>query len=60
MSALADSNPEVDNMSRYAEFLSNFPAGSSYQDFAFFAQDVVSDEFLQFNYGPVENVKRYG
>ncbi len=35
--AVADADPSVDNMSRLDAFMSNFPAGSSYQDLVLFA-----------------------
>lgn len=60
ISAVADADPSVDNMSRLDVFMSNFPAGSSYQDLVMFAQDVAKPDFHQFNYGERENLKVYG
>lgn len=59
LSAVADANPEVDNMDRLGAFLSNFPAGSSFQDLCMFAQNVVHDDFRQFNYGEIDNLSIY-
>lgn len=60
LSAFADSDPSVDNMDRFNVFMSNFPAGSTYQDLVLFAQNTLNDDFRQFNYGERENIKRYG
>ena len=60
LESLADSDPSVDNMDRFNVFLASFPVGTSYQDMTFFAQDVVSEGFRQFNYGEVDNLKLYG
>jgi pimeloyl-ACP methyl ester carboxylesterase len=57
---LADADPSVDNMSRLDVFMSNFPAGSPYQDLVLFAQNTAKDGFHQFNYGERDNVKIYG
>lgn len=56
IAAAADADPTVDNMSRLDVFMSNFPAGSSYQDLVMFAQDVQKPGFHQFNYGERKNV----
>lgn len=55
-----DADLSVDNMDLVPVLGANFPAGASYMDMTYFAQDVVSDDFLLFNYGPRENMKRYG
>jgi len=47
-------------MSRLDVFMSNFPAGSSYQDLVLWAQDTQKPDFHQFNYGEKENLKIYG
>ena len=57
--AIADADPEVDNMDRFQVMLSNFPSGSSYQDITLFAQNVVHDDFRQFNYGEFDNLSIY-
>lgn len=51
----ADTDPSVDNMDRFTEFLYDYPAGSSVEDLIYFAQDVQSDSFKQFNYGEIDN-----
>lgn len=56
----ADSDPSVDNMDRFSEFLYDYPAGSSVEDLIYFAQDVNSDGFHYFDYGPIDNQKLYG
>jgi len=58
--SIMDSDLSVDDLDGAAFLAANFPAGASYLDMAYFAQDVVSDEFPLFNYGPVENMKKYG
>ena len=37
IAAVSDADPSVDNMDRLNVFLSDFPAGSSYQDMVMFA-----------------------
>ena len=57
---LADADPSVDNMERLDVFMSNFPAGSPYQDLVLFAQNTAKEGFHQFNYGERDNIKIYG
>jgi len=59
VSAFADIDTEVDNFDKFPEFLSNFPSGTTFQDLTYFAQDILNDDFLQFNYGPRENERKY-
>lgn len=47
----ADADPSVDNMDRFDVFMSNYPAGSPYQDMVLLAQNTVNTEMKQFNYG---------
>lgn len=56
----ADSDTSVDNMDRLSEFLYDFPAGSSIEDVIYFAQDVNSEGFNKFDYGPIDNQRIYG
>ena len=58
--SVADADPSVDNMDRLNEFMSNFPSGSGYQDLVMFAQNTVNEVMKQFNYGELDNIKRYG
>ena len=55
-----DADISVDDIDAAAVLGANFPAGASYLDMVYFAQDLVSDEFPLFNYGPVRNMKKYG
>jgi hypothetical protein len=58
--AFTDTDPSVDNLDRFQEFLADFPAGSSLNDLVFFAQDIRTPTMKQFSYGEKENRKRYG
>ncbi len=60
VSAVADADPSVDNMDRFNAFMSNFPSGSGYQDLVMFAQNTQNEVMKQFNYGEIDNLKRYG
>ena len=47
-------------MDRFEVFLSNYPAGNSYQNLVMLAQNTVKDDFRQFNYGEKDNLAIYG
>ena len=47
-------------MERLNVFLKDFPSGQGYQGLAYYGQDVVTEGFKFFDYGPVENMKVYG
>lgn len=47
-------------MDRFEVFLANFLVGEGYQALVNYAQDVVFNGFRRFNYGPIENVSKYG
>lgn len=56
----ADSDPAVDNLARFNVFMKDFPAGTGFENLVYYAQDVDNDFWRRFNYGELENVKRYG
>jgi len=60
LQAFADADPSVDNMDYFNHFMADFPAGSPFQDLAYFAQNTIADDFMQFDYGRIENKRRYG
>ena len=57
---LADANIEVDNMARLNVFLKDFPSGEGYQNLVWYAQSILKQGFKRFDYGPIENLKKYG
>ena len=59
MAGTVDSDPDVDNMSRLGVFLKDVPAGNGYLASIFYAQDAATPDFLRFNYGPIDNMKKY-
>lgn len=60
LASFADADPSVDNMDRFERIMANIPAGSSYQDLTYFAQTTVNEDYHLFDYGRIENHKRYG
>lgn len=56
----ADANPEVDNLDRFNVFLSNFPAGSGYQNLVYYAQRIEHEASKRYNYGERKNLAKYG
>jgi len=50
----------VDNGSRFPMFISNEPSGQSYRTFVYYAQMINSGKTQLYDYGRVENKKRYG
>jgi len=55
-----DADLTVDDLDGATFLAANFPAGASYLDMTYFAQDLVNEGFPMFDYGPVENMKKYG
>jgi hypothetical protein len=60
LASFADADPSVDNMDRIEAAMSNIPSGSSYQNIVLFSQNVLHDDFRQFNYGERQNEHYYG
>lgn len=60
LKGFADGDTSVDNMDRLERMLVDYPAGAPYQNMVFFAQMSTNDNFYQFNYGPIENRRKYG
>ena len=50
----------MDNLERFNVFLSNFPAGSGYDNLVYYAQMVENEPFKRFNYGERDNLAKYG
>ena len=56
----ADADPEVDNLDRLDVFIKDLPAGQGYQSVVFYAQDVLQEGWRLFDYGPIQNLQKYG
>lgn len=50
----------VDNPERFATIMSNEPSGAGYRTFVFYAQQINSGKMQMYDYGPIENNKKYG
>jgi gastric triacylglycerol lipase len=53
-------NEDVDNGKRFPMFISNEPSGQSYRTFVYYAQMINSGECRLYDYGRLDNKKRYG
>ena len=48
-------------MSRLPVFMKDYPAGGGYKEIAFFMQSgETADVWRRFDYGPTENMEKYG
>ena len=60
LSLIADSNPQDDDPEKLVHYLSHFPSGTSTKTLQHFAQLNRKGEFIKFDYGKEENIKKYG
>jgi len=52
---------DLDNIDRFPTMMSNFPAGTSYLTFIYFAQMLLVDDWYLYDYGdPKKNMEKYG
>mmetsp|Transcript_64761 Transcript_64761/g.75299 ORF Transcript_64761/g.75299 Transcript_64761/m.75299 type:complete len:397 (+) Transcript_64761:27-1217(+) len=57
---LSDRDPSVDNIERMNVFGSHYPASTSFRNVLHWKQSIISGNFSMFDFGPAENMKRYG
>ena len=50
----------VDNAERFSTIMSNEPSGTSYRTFVYYAQQINSGKNQLYDYGRIENKKKYG
>ena len=57
---MADADTSVDNLERFDVFLKDYPSGQGYKGIVYYAQDSLDVGMKRFDYGPVENMEKYG